>query len=209
MLNQAHTRGLVHGCLSPCSISLTANGAVVLSPPSHPGANTAPYRSPEQVRGEQPDSRSDIFAFGAILYEMAAGTRAFPHEGPELNRSILQDPSPTLTLRSPIYDPIARVISGCLEKNPAARRQRIQNAVIELRFASRAPGRAAAPPRIPGAASSSRRPVLSAPPNPPTPRTRPLAPPQAEQFFFRPGEAVPRMRAMLPPAGWRAVFMGQ
>ena len=73
-LNKAHARGMVHGCLAPCHICLTANGAVVLAPPLHPGADTAPYRAPEQVRGDQPDSRSDVFAFGAILYEMAAGT---------------------------------------------------------------------------------------------------------------------------------------
>src|SRR4051812_26418317 len=49
-LNKAHARGMVHGCLSPRYISLTANGAVVLAPPLHPGADTAPYRAPEQVQ---------------------------------------------------------------------------------------------------------------------------------------------------------------
>src|SRR5581483_5717491 len=133
--------------LSPSSICLTDRGAVVLAPPLHPGPNTAPYRAPEQVRGEHPDSRSDVFAFGAILYEMAAGAPAFPGEGAELNKSILNDPAPTLTLRSPLYDAMANVIGGCLQKNQATRRQRIQNAVIELRFAAKGAGRSGAPPR--------------------------------------------------------------
>ncbi len=132
-LHQAHSRGMVHGRLCPDLICITASGAQILAPSSRPVAWAA-YRSPEQVRGKVPDARSDIFAFGAIVYEMAAGTPAFLGEGAELNRSLLEDPAPTITLRSPIYDAMARVVIGCLEKNPGARRQRIQNAVLELRF---------------------------------------------------------------------------
>jgi Tol biopolymer transport system component len=214
-LNKAHTRGLVHGSLSPRSIALTAAGAVVLAPATHPGADTAPYRAPEQVRGEHPDSRSDVFAFGAILYEMAAGTPAFVGEGQQLNRSILQDPAPTLTLRSPIYDAMASVISGCLEKSPAARRQRIQNAVIELRFASKASGRAAAAPRPaqgppPSNGAFPAPPALASPAvKPAFVKPKPLEPPRAEQFFFKPGEPMPRPHAALPPVGWRALFGAQ
>lgn len=139
-IHQAHARGLVHGNLCPAFICLTACGAQVLAPPAHPAPAAAAYRSPEQVRGEPPDARSDIFAYGALVYEMAAGTPAFLGEGRELARSILQDPAPTLTLRSPIYDAMARVVAGCLEKSPSARRQRIQNAVLELRFGAKTHG---------------------------------------------------------------------
>ncbi len=209
-LNKAHARGLVHGSLSPHTICLTRQGAVVLAPPLHPGANTARYRAPEQVRGERPDSRADVFAFGAVLYEMAAGTPAFPGEGQQLNRSILNDPAPTLTLRSPVYDAIAGVVAGCLEKDPAGRRQRIQNAVIELRFASKT-----APPTPDARPAVLPRPAapVDEPPARPIPigvkapsTSRPLEPPRAEQFLFGPGEPVPSIGATLLPVGWRALF---
>jgi Tol biopolymer transport system component len=218
-LNKAHSRGMVHGHLSPHTIALTGSGAIVLAPPLHPGEESAAYRAPEQVRGEQPDTRSDVFAFGTIVYEMAAGTRAFPGEGAQLNKSILQDPAPTLTLRSAVYDAMANVINGCLQKAPGARRQRIQNAVIELRFASKSPLRSSTPsrptafqpptaPAPPPAAGSTPGPIpVGVPlPKPPGPKLKPLEPPRAEQFFFKPGEPVVRIRPNLPPTGWRALF---
>ena len=61
----------------------------MLQPLPESDDRAAPYRSPEQVRGEAPDWRSDVFAYGALLYEMAAGRRAFPGEGAELNDAIL------------------------------------------------------------------------------------------------------------------------
>jgi hypothetical protein len=216
-LNKAHARGMVHGCLSPRLVALTANGAVVLAPPTHPGADTAAYRAPEQVRGEQPDTRSDVFAFGAILYEMVAGTKAFLGEGQQLSHSILQDPTPTLTLRSPIYDAMAGVIAGCMEKSPGARRQRIQNAVIELRFASKAPGRSSAAPRFVPAPQPHREANGSSPALPmpapaiqrPGPKARPLEPPRAEQFFFKPGEPVARPRPMIQPPTLGTLFASE
>jgi Tol biopolymer transport system component len=219
-LHQAHSRGMVHGKLSPESIAITAAGAQVLDPPLHAPESTAAYRAPEQVRGETPDSRTDIFAFGAILYEMTVGTRAFPAEGPDLNRSLLRDPAPTLTLRSPIYDAMARVIAGCLEKNPSARRQRIQNAVIELRFAAKtqsilsgAAGRPVAPAWTPVKLVPVPPPIAApnpiGPAGPPPTATlhmkpKPVELPKAEEFFFRPGEPVIRPRP--PKPQWASLF---
>jgi serine/threonine protein kinase len=212
-LHQAHARGLIHGTLSPESIRITAGGAQVLAPPLYAPESATAYRAPEQVRGETADSRTDIFAFGAILYEMAMGMRAFPAEGPELNRSILNDPAPTLTLRSPIYDAMARVIAGCLEKSPPARRQRIQNAVIELRFAAKTnsilsggSGKQPAPPRgtfspMPVPAPfpiPAPNPIAPAAPSPLSVKHKPVEPPRAEEFLFRPGEPVLRPRPPKP-----------
>jgi len=73
-----HLRGLVHGGLSPFSVRIGSTGAQILPPLRGYDERAAPYRSPEQVRGEAPDWRSDVFAYGALLYEMASGRRAFP-----------------------------------------------------------------------------------------------------------------------------------
>src|ERR1039458_252003 len=130
-LNWAHSRGMVHGGLSPFSVLITSTGARVLQPLAQFDDRAAPYRSPEQVRGEAPDWRSDVFAYGALLYEMASGRRAFAGEGAELNDAILEQPAAGLMAKSPIHAAMEGVIAGCLEKDPARRRQRIQNAVID------------------------------------------------------------------------------
>ena len=136
-LNRAHKRGAVHGKLSPHSILLTATGARIARPVEGKDLDALAYRSPEQVAGETPDWRSDIFSFGTLLYEMVSGRRAFAGEGPALDRAIQEKPPVTLMSKSPIHAAMEGVIAGCIEKDPARRRQRIQNAVIELRLAGR------------------------------------------------------------------------
>jgi Tol biopolymer transport system component len=135
-LNRAHLRGLVHGGLSPFSVRIASTGARILPPLGEYDERAAPYRSPEQVRGEAPDWPSDVFAYGALLYEMASGRQAFPGAGAELNDAILERPVAGLMAKSPIHAAMEGVIAGCLEKDPA-RRRRIQNAVIELKAAGR------------------------------------------------------------------------
>jgi eukaryotic-like serine/threonine-protein kinase len=131
-LSGAHRRGQVHGKLSPHAIMITAGGVRILQPAAEEDA--APYRSPEQVRGERADSRSDVFAFGAILYELATGARAFQGSGEELVREILEKTPPPAN--SPAWNVMEPVISSCLQKNPLARKQRVHNAVNELKFAN-------------------------------------------------------------------------
>jgi Tol biopolymer transport system component len=138
VLAQAHGRGLVHGALSPYSVILTPLGARVLEPPQQANAQDAPYRSPEQVRGEPADACSDVFAFGALLYQMLSGKPAFAGSGPELDRAILESIPASLLAREVITAAMEGVIAGCLQKDRALRRQRMQNAVLELRLAARA-----------------------------------------------------------------------
>ena len=135
-LQKAHSRGLVHGALSPLCIALTAGGARILRATSSP-EDVAAYRAPEQIRGEEPDERSDIFAYGALVYEIASGKRAFPGVGAELDQTILTESPGPLPAQSPMLAAIEAVIAGCVEKDPAHRRQRVQNAVIELKLAGR------------------------------------------------------------------------
>ncbi len=172
-LSRAHSLGVVHGALSPYSVRIASTGARVLQPLPEYDERAAPYRSPEQVRGEAPDWRSDVFAYGALLYEMASGRRAFPGEGAELNGAILEQPPAGLTAKSAIHAAMEGVIAGCLEKDPSCRRQRIQNAVIELKLVGRSWQHRAevAQPAAPAPAGDSkvpRRPAYVIP-EPPVP----------------------------------------
>src|SRR5262249_39437912 len=107
-------------------------------------------------------------------------------------------------------DAMANVIAGCLEKNPAARRQRVQNAVIELRFAANAS------PVLPAASLAPRpKPAVafigapaSAPLSSNGSKPRPAEPPRADQFFFKPGEPVLRVRNTPIGGGLLARFQG-
>jgi eukaryotic-like serine/threonine-protein kinase len=134
-LHKIHSRGLVHGALSPFCIVLAAGGARILEGTSS-AEDHAAYRAPEQLRGEEPDVRSDVFAFGALVYELASGKRAFSGVSEELAQRILTQSPVPLSSTSPISAALETVIAGCIEKDPALRRQRVQNAVTELKLAA-------------------------------------------------------------------------
>src|SRR3989440_5080119 len=84
---------------------------------------TVGYMSPEQVRGQAVDHRSDIFSFGAILYEMLSGRRAFHGESPaDTISAILKEDPPDLSETNQNISPaLERLVNHCLEKNPEAR----------------------------------------------------------------------------------------
>ena len=136
-LSRAHAQGAIHGKLSTHAIVLTKSGARILRAVEGPDPNALPYRSPEQVLGAAADWRSDIFSFGALVYEMASGRRAFSGEAGALDRAILERPPAILIGKSPIHAAMEGVVAACIEKDPARRRQRVQNAVIELKLAGR------------------------------------------------------------------------
>ena len=109
--------------------------------------------APEQVRGQALDQRADLFAFGAILYEMLTGRRAFRGEtAPDTMAAILNDEPPDLRTAAPQVPPaVARIVERCLEKNPAARFQTASDLAFAIEgvsgLSSETPAAAAVAPR--------------------------------------------------------------
>src|SRR5438128_291697 len=158
-LAAAHEKEIVHRDLKPENIFVTkdarikildfglaklaqkANAAAaddgITLTSSHTAAGvvmgTASYMAPEQVRGEPADPRTDIFAFGALLYEMLSGKRAFRRDTPaETMTAVLKEDPPELSdLGHPISPALDRIVRRCLEKDPE---QRFQSAK-DLSFA--------------------------------------------------------------------------
>ncbi len=97
---------------------------------------TFQYMSPEQLEGGEADSRSDIFAFGAVLYEMATGKKAFTGKSQaSLIGSILRDDPPSISEAAPMVPPaLNRVVRTCLAKDPEDRFQTAHDAKLQLQW---------------------------------------------------------------------------
>jgi len=133
LLRRMHRDGIVCGRLDPKGLSW--DGQTVKLVENGAGANDA-YLAPEQIRGEAGDVRSDIFAFGAIVYELLSGRRAFPaQDAEELKSQILESSPPPI---EGIPEGVAALLKGCLEKNRDSRWQRMNPVVIELKLANAA-----------------------------------------------------------------------
>jgi eukaryotic-like serine/threonine-protein kinase len=163
-LATAHEKGIVHRDLKPENIFLTRNGRLKIldfglaklrrpreqaetvdGDTAHTTAGqilgTAGYMSPEQVRGEAADHRSDIFSFGTILYEMLTGKRAFKRNtSAETMTAILNEEPPEFSPSSMSQVPPAleRIVRHCMEKQPNQRFQSAHDIAFDLELLSNA-----------------------------------------------------------------------
>ena len=161
-LDKAHRQGIVHRDLKPGNIMLTKSGAKLLdfglaktavplttgatltaaatrtTPVTQQGmiVGTFQYMSPEQIEGKDLDGRSDIFSFGAVLYEMVTGQRAFQGKSQlSVASAILEkEPVPISTIQPLTPPALAHAIRCCLAKDPEDRWQTARDLLLELKW---------------------------------------------------------------------------
>ena len=153
----AHEQGIIHRDLKPANIKVRSDGTVKvldfgLARATQPGTEelnvatitavatkagtvmgTAAYMSPEQARGRQVDKRTDIWAFGCVLFEMLSGRRAFAADGTtDTLAKVLQREPEWQALPSDIPQPIKQLIARCLHKEPTQRLRDIGDARLAI-----------------------------------------------------------------------------
>jgi Tol biopolymer transport system component len=162
-LAAAHERGIIHRDLKPENVFITRDGIVKIldfglvklmgaripggqqvdehaptlpNTPTEPGRilGTVGYMAPEQIRGGSGDHRSDVFAFGAMLFEMLAGVPVFRGESPieRLNAILKDEPAEFYDLSVRVPPTLERIVRHCLEKNPDDRFQSARDLAFDL-----------------------------------------------------------------------------
>jgi Tol biopolymer transport system component len=167
-LHAAHRHAIVHRDLKPANVMLTSSGVKLLDfglakgvggpvvadasgdAPTAAGPltadgtwiGTAPYMAPEQLLGRPTDARTDLFALGAVLYEMVTGRRAFAGRTvPEIASAIIHQDVPSVSsLRSGVPAALSRLITECLAKEPDHRWQDAHDVALQLAAIADAPG---------------------------------------------------------------------
>jgi TolB-like protein/Tfp pilus assembly protein PilF len=161
-LAAAHEKGIVHRDLKPDNVFITRDGRVKIldfglaktghettgasatNAPTEVGTEpgvvmgTVGYMSPEQVRGQPADQRSDLFAFGAMLYEMLTGKRAFAGDSAveTMNAILNAEPPEPSRSQAEVTPALDRIVRRCLEKSPAERFQSARDLAFALGEAS-------------------------------------------------------------------------
>jgi TRAP transporter TAXI family solute receptor len=178
-LAAAHDRGIVHRDLKPENVFLLKDGQVKIldfglakeigrlddvetAAITDPGVvmGTLGYMSPEQLRGQAVDGRSDVFSLGALLYEVVSGAPAFRRAtGPDTITAVLTDDPPAFPPAVPPASAVERIVWRCLEKEPAERFQSAR----DLAFALEAAAGPSGPDPAPGAAAAVPAPSRSTP----------------------------------------------
>jgi serine/threonine-protein kinase len=173
-LDKAHRQGIVHRDLKPGNIMITKSGAKLLdfglakaalplasgatltvaamrtTPVTQQGTivGTFQYMSPEQVEAKELDARSDIFSFGAVLYEMLTGTRAFPGKSQlSVASAILEkEPEPIRTLQPLTPPALEQALQRCFAKDPDDRWQTARDLFLELKWIAEGGSQVTHPP---------------------------------------------------------------
>jgi Tol biopolymer transport system component len=181
-LDKAHRQNIVHRDLKPANIMLTKGGTKLLDfglakwaagqPGSHAAQETRldvtakgtmigtmQYMSPEQVEGREADSRTDLFGFGAVFYEMVTGKKAFEGktQASLIGAIMKAEPRPVSHLAQMTPPVLDHVVSRCLEKDPEERWQTAHDLMIQLAWISRSRTDTTVSPAIAEAERKSRR----------------------------------------------------
>jgi len=187
-LDKAHRQGIVHRDLKPGNVMLTKSGVKLLdfglakavAPARQPSGMTSlptmasspltqegtilgtfQYMAPEQLEGKEADARSDLFAFGAVLYEMATGEKAFSgaSQASLISAIMKEEPAPIAALAPMTPPALDRVVRNCLAKDPEDRWQSAHDVASDLKWIAQGTSQSAM--SLPGPARPRRREFLA------------------------------------------------